>query len=652
MIKKMSLVNITGPRDDIDRMADKYLTDYEIHLENALKELSEIKTLRSYTSPNPYEAWLERLDKLLAQIDCQDLASHDAKEAEKHSFADLQTIIRRTEETMANHSQAIQANEDKHQEIEKNIELFQPFIGLDYPLDKILSMSHIKFRFGRFTKNNYRKFIKYIDSMTPSIFMPAQETDEYIYGVYFTPKAVRQRVDTLYYSLAWERIYLPEGQGLISEIVDDYRLKLGHLDQDMTKQKNQLAYLIEPILPQLLQIKARLQDLSKAFSVRKYAAITRDEFAQKETRYLLIGWMPADQALAFRDKVKDDDDVTMFIEDESDNTHLKPPTQMKNKVLFRPFELLTKMYGVPNYHEMDPTALVAISYSLLFGAMFGDLGQGFVLFLVGLIGVFNKKFRALGMVAACGLSSMIFGLLFGTVFGFEDVIPALWLHPMHDMVTIPFFGTLNAVFVVAVVFGMFIILMTMILNVVLRLKNGEKWEAILDKNGIAGLVFYGLLVLMLILYMSGQTIPATGLLVALLVISFLTIAFKEEIMAYLTKKHDSNEDGPVIKALTIFFESFETLLTYFSNTISFVRVGAFAISHGAMMGVVMMFAGAENSGSINWLVVILGNLFVMGFEGLIVAIQTLRLEFYEIFSHFYAGNGIEFENIWLNEGEK
>jgi len=91
-----------------------------------------------------------------------------------------------------------------------------------------------------------------------------------------------------------------------------------------------------------------------------------------------------------------------------------------------------------------------------------------------------------------------------------------------------------------------------------------------------------------------------------------------------------------------FFELFEVLLSYFSNTLSFVRVGAFAVSHAAMMEVVLMLAGAE-TGNLNLLVVILGNLFVCGMEGLIVGIQVLRLEYYQLFSRFYKGSGHEFK---------
>ena len=92
-----------------------------------------------------------------------------------------------------------------------------------------------------------------------------------------------------------------------------------------------------------------------------------------------------------------------------------------------------------------------------------------------------------------------------------------------------------------------------------------------------------------------------------------------------------------------FFELFEVLLSYFSNTLSFVRIGAFAVSHAAMMEVVLMLAGAENGADPNWAVIVLGNLFVCGMEGLIVGIQVLRLEYYEMFSRFYHGTGHEFK---------
>lgn len=645
MITEMSLVNITGPRDDIDRMSDQYLTKYEIHLENTLQELSGIETLRPYTSTDPYQPYIEQIHTLLALTNINDVDSQVIHKP--YTFERAKELVESIEHNLSIDRENLAQAEQQLTDFQAKYELFQPFTNLDYDFGRILSMDHIKFRFGRFTEENYEKFKKYIDQMVPSIFEYATTQEGYVYGVYFTPTEARQRVDALYYSLAWERLRLPTTEGDFATIVSDLDKEITQLVTEKTVIQDRLRAQITPLAPDLITAKNRLEDLSKAFYIRKYAAITRDEFAKKETRYLVIGWMAKDDAQAFKEAVKNDGNVTMYIESDEDTKTMNAPTKMKNNLFVRPFEMLTRMYGVPNYREFDPTWIVAASYSLLFGAMFGDVGQGLVIALIGLVGVFKPKLRAITMLIPIGICSTIFGALYGSIFGFEDVIPALWLHPMTHMTELNFFGSLNTVFVVAVAFGMFLIIMTMCLNIYQQIKNGNTLEAIFDKNGIAGLVFYGIIVFMLVLYFAGQAIPATIIFVILLLISLLMIAFKEKIIAWIehTKPEEGEKEGIVMTLLTTFFETFETLLTYFSNSISFVRVGAFAISHAAMMSVVLMFSGAE-TGDINWIVIILGNLFVAGFEGMIVAIQVLRLEFYEIFSHFYAGDGIEFSNIW------
>lgn len=639
----MSLVNITGPRDDIDRMAYKYLSHYDIHLVNALKELSGIETLKAYTSSNHYQPWDERIDNLLSLID--EPLEDDNKAESNLSFEEIKEIVTSVEKNISDKKNEIQELTRQLNTAKFSHDEYEPFSDIGYSLEKILSIKHLKFRFGRFTSKSYQIFKKYIDSMVPSVFIPSKETDGYVYGVYFTTPEARQRVDALYYSLAWERIYVTEEEGTFKDIVKKYEDEIDKLTKEKEKVQAEIFDALHPNIKKLKQAKKSLEKLSDAHRVRQYAAITRDEFAQKETRYLVLGWMAKEDAIKLEKELADVQAIEMYIEEDKDAHNFESPTKLKNNFFTRPFEMITKMYGVPNYRELDPTAIVAVTYSLFFGAMFGDLGQGFLLFLLGLTGYFSEKLSMAKLFAPVGISSMVFGLIYGSFFGLEDVIPSLWGNPMEKLSTIPFFGSLNTVFIVAVAAGMFVILLTMVLNIYLRLKNGEKWQAILNKNGIAGFAFYGLIVSLLVLYMSGQQIPALGLLIGIIGALLLIIAFEEPITNFLERRKAENEDGIVMQLLTIFFETFETLLTYFSNTISFVRIGAFAIAHVAMMGVVLMFANIESANP-NWIVLILGNLFVTGFEGLVIFIQVLRLEFYEIFSHFYSGNGIEFESIW------
>ena len=172
-----------------------------------------------------------------------------------------------------------------------------------------------------------------------------------------------------------------------------------------------------------------------------------------------------------------------------------------------------------------------------------------------------------------------------------------------------------------------------------------------DTNGVAGLVFYGALTVTLALYMTGHALPAAIVLVVMFVIPLLVIFCKEPLTALVEKKSHLIEDSKVMFFVQGFFELFEVCLSYFSNTLSFVRVGAFAVSHAAMMEVVLMLGGATGGGNISWPVIVLGNVFVACLEALLVAIQVLRLEYYEMFSRFYEGDGKPFVPF-LKKGEK
>ena len=290
----------------------------------------------------------------------------------------------------------------------------------------------------------------------------------------------------------------------------------------------------------------------------------------------------------------------------------------------------------------DPTMFVGLTYSFIFGVMFGDVGQGLLLMIGGGLVYKFKKAPLAGIIATAGVFSTIFGFLFGSIFGFEDVLPALWIRPIDHMTTLPFLGKLNTVFIVAVAFGMFLIMVAMVLHIINAVRGKNMESAWFDPNGAAGLVFYLAVVVTVVLFMTGNPLPGGIVMAIMFGIPLLLIFFREPLTRMLQKRADKMETGKAMFVVQGFFELFETLLSYFSNTISFIRIGAFAVSHAAIMEVVLQLAGAE-SGSPNWAGVIFGNLFVCGFEGLIVGIQVLRLEYYELFSRFYKGSGHAFD---------
>ena len=323
--------------------------------------------------------------------------------------------------------------------------------------------------------------------------------------------------------------------------------------------------------------------------------------------------------------------------------NIRPTTKFQNPKIFKPFEMFIRMYGLPAHNEMDPTIFLALTYTFIFGAMFGDVGQGLCLAIGGGLLYKFKKIDLAGVISLAGIFSTFFGFMFGSVFGFENIIEAKWLHPISAMTSLPFVGQLNTVFIVAIAFGMGIILLSMIFQIINSLRAHDLENAWFSPNGVAGLIFYGSVVLAIVLFMTGHKMPANILLAVLFGVPVLMMVFKEPLAKKLEKRTGKTEGGKVMFFVQAFFELFETMLSYFSNTLSFVRIGAFAVSHAAMMEVVLMLGGATQNSSPNWIIIVAGNIFVCLMEGLVVGIQVLRLEYYEMFSRFYKGSGREFK---------
>ena len=473
-----------------------------------------------------------------------------------------------------------------------------------------------------------------------AIFVKGQQDESSVYGAYFVSPGEAQKVDAVFRSLHFERIEIPpQYKGTPEQACRDLAQQIFDIQREMDDIDKEAARMLGEKAPRLVAARNRLEELAHNFDVRKMAARVADK---KEDYYILCGWMADDDVEKFMEEAKDDDKIFIVVEDDHDSYFGEPPTKLENPKIFKPFEMFVRMYGLPAHGEIDPTVFVGITYSFIFGVMFGDVGQGLLLVIVGALIYHFKKAPLAGIIATAGIFSTIFGFMFGSIFGFEDIIKPLWLRPIDHMTTLPFVGKLNTVFIVSVAFGMGIIIIAMILHIVNGLREHDTQGTWFDANGVAGLVFYASVVAVIILFMTGHSMPAGVVLAVMFGLPLLLILFGKPITDRLKKKKAKQEEGAVMFLVQGFFELFETLLSYFSNTLSFVRIGAFAVSHAAMMEVVLMLAGAEE-GSPNWVVIVLGNLFVCLMEGLVVGIQVLRLEYYEMFSRFYKGSGRAFD---------
>lgn len=290
---------------------------------------------------------------------------------------------------------------------------------------------------------------------------------------------------------------------------------------------------------------------------------------------------------------------------------LKPPQVLDNPRWIRPFEVFAQAFGVPGRDEADPTPVLAVVVPLLFGYMFADLGQGAVLTAAGWW-LARRGFELARLLVLGGLSAMTFGLLFGSVFAREDLIPALWIHPLEAPIT---------VLAVPLLFAVLLLSLGQLLDALGALWHGELRRWLLRDLGF------------LVLYL--------GLVGSLLRPGLVWAAFAGGLW-YLTGSFLIHRR--LLGALTAFGHLLESGMQILVNTLSFARVGAFALAHASLSAAVVTMAEAAP-----WwgtaLILVLGNAFIIGLEGLAVSIQTTRLVLFEFFNRFLRGTGRVFRPL-------
>lgn len=637
MIVKMKFLSISGPRMDIDRVCDKYLSKYEMQLENAVTELKTTDNLLPFVEVNPYKEALAKAEQFAALL--PEEANHIDQSMSKDQML---AFIREINHDYLDLQENKEMLNKKENEVRERLNVLEPFSPLDLELHKTMHYKYMKIRFGRIGVDYYKRLEKYLFGDLQAVFLEGTRNENYVYGCYFVSNVDTSKVDSAFNSLHFERIAIPsEFIGTPKDACMSMQKEIEEVKKEIEEIDRKIEELVSSHAAKILGARKRLEELSNNFDVRKMAART-DVGDTKEDYYILCGWMGEDDVTALIEEAKDDDRVFIVVEEDREKFFGEPPTKLKNPKFFKPFELFIRMYGLPAHDEMDPTMFVALTYTFIFGAMFGDVGQGFCLFLIGGLIYIKKKMSLAGIVSIAGIFSMIFGVMFGSIFGFEDVIPAVWMRPVEAMTNLPFIGQLNTVFIIAIAFGMALNILVMIFQIINAAKSHDTENLWFSTNGVAGLVFYGFLVLTIVLYMTGHKVPGNVMMAVFLGIPILIFLFKEPLTNLVEHNHKKMEESKAMFLVQGFFELFETLLSYFSNTLSYVRIGAFAVSHAAIMEVVLMLSGAEN-GTPNLFGIILGNVIVCALEGLIVGIQVLRLEYYEMFSRFYKGSGREFK---------
>lgn len=385
---------------------------------------------------------------------------------------------------------------------------------------------------------------------------------------------------------------------------------------------------------------SKIKSLYYNYKVADLSTQIEGYIAQTDHFFFIAGFIPISKIKDMERSIMEIAPETILTFEDADTVKdIAPaPTKLKNNTLFAPFETLVNMYSVPNYNEKDPTPFFAITYMLFFGMMFGDVGQGLILVLAGLL--LAKKIPSLaGIASRIGVSSMIFGFLYGSVFGIENIIPSLLIRPMEEV---------NTILIAAICLGIVLILIAYGIGLGNLAKRKDKVNLYFDKNGITGLLFYLAFLIFIVNMIFGKRIipqfsPILSIITAAVMIIACFILFMKPALAakVLTAEEYKHMEKP--NGVERGFELFETIMSFFTNTLSFIRVGAFSINH---VGLFMAFhALGQMTGSTigNAVMLILGNIIIIVLEGLIVAIQSIRLEYYELFSRYFKGEGVSYD---------
>jgi V/A-type H+-transporting ATPase subunit I len=622
----MKLATVVGPLRDFDAVVLDCIVGHEFHPESALSTMKMVKGLHPLDPENPYLDRLRRVERLLALLDIKAVKGTGGAPSSDGIITDERLM-----ELEAGVDALLAEREDRTGRVTEDEQLFaqlKVLHDIDVPLEGLYHVTYMKFRFGRIPRDIFNHFYPVIKDRPDVFFFTTDIQKDYVYGMYMMPRAGADKVDALFTSLQFDRIRLSdrltgsseEAEQMISAELEENRTRIAVI----TKELSEIAARERDALSSALFF---FRHISGAFEIRRYAARTEESF-------YLIGWIPETEFAKFERAFSRREDVTFILVEEEEQKALPeftPPTKLKNNPVFRPFEPFVEMYGLPAYNEIDPTPLVALTYPLIFGVMFGDVGHAALLLLAGLL-LWKLKGMWLGKALCyCAAGSAAFGFVYGSVFGEESLLPGFKvLHSSESIFTI---------LRVTIYAGSALVALSVLLNIANGVRQRDFEKIFFGSASLTGLVLYAGVVFTVLPFLGFGTSPFPSVALTCMILLPTVVVFLKEPITHLCEKKPFHfEEGFGGFFISGFFELFDVFLSFITNSISFLRVGAYAIAHASLMAVVYNMAESPG-GTRNIAVLVAGNLIVAGLEAVLVAIQVLRLEYYEIFGRFFSGAG-------------
>jgi V/A-type H+-transporting ATPase subunit I len=540
------------------------------------------------------------------------------------------------------------------------------FANLDAPFADLDQLSYLTLRIGRLGSDKVEDLRNSLADRAVIIPLGTGEDDRILAAA---SRKGRFALDSELKKQDFVPIAVPEGyKGVPAELLAGLKARLEGMEKDLQSLEAEKQAAKAEYGPSI-------KTLQGSFLM---AAITEDlkgKLISTKSVYVLSGWIPADSRTArvanLAALTPGRVAVRSFDPNEIPEVRqgaAKVPVALGHGAFVKGFEGVVFSYGAPLYGAIDPTPLVAFFFTVLFGVMFGDVGQGFVLLAAGLL-TGKRGIKALSKfkgystpLIAVGISSMIMGFLNGEIFASEELFvrPTRALtgfltgRPVDRILTLmPLAEKGGSVTKLFYFFG-FTIGVGIIFNSIGLLVNiVNQWtlkryeRALFAKTGVSGLALFWYAIFVAIRCATGGSFAWFDM--AGLALPAFCIFFGPALWRLVAGEKPVLEHGLMVFIMEGFVEILETVSTYVSNTVSFLRVGAFALSHAVLSFIifklsemVMEAAGGFGGSAAFLLVMIFGNAVIILLEGMIVAIQVVRLQYYEFFSKFFTDTGVEF----------
>ncbi|NIZ18429.1 V-type ATP synthase subunit I [Entomospira culicis] len=452
-----------------------------------------------------------------------------------------------------------------------------------------------------------------------------------------------------------------------------FRTQLEASLQGLVQEQEQRSSLVENLLQ---SEQASLQSAWLALRAKELYEQIQGQFNSTNTTVIFSGWVPASEKMVVIEALKEATQGRAIIQLEAvpvdaskSEVQAEPPTKLKNNVVSRPYELLVNTYGVVKYGQVDPTFMVSIFFTLMFGLMFADAGQGLVIFFLGIY-LWRRAYKAKSagaslmnagkIVTYCGLSAIFFGVMFGSYFGFQWLAP-VWFD-LHGIVmtgephhtTASSIQSIYGIFALSFKIGFVVIGTGFLFNAINQVRKKNYFALVFGANGLLGALFYASAMHMIwdALTQGLESYPYRDLVPLLLVgiaVSFILIPVKHTLEENKKEKRSLAFKQIVVWPLQWLFELYEMMIGYFSSTVSFIRIGAMGMVHVVLMSVFYSMAQQSPYLWLSIVIIVFANVLVIALEGLLAAVNSMRLQFYEFFSRYFESGGRIYQPISLHE---